>query len=140
MSICWLVRRSVIIYIKSIIISEHSSTNPRSTTNNCIWFQHCLTYYCSGIDFSVCLWDIYTGSLIHRFSSHGGEVRRNALRYNQIINSREGSVDHVMLTINYLTISVLLQKSFIFYGFFLIHSLGNFFFRKKAIVKVVFIK
>ncbi|XP_023324405.1 WD repeat-containing protein 7 isoform X4 [Eurytemora carolleeae] len=29
-----------------------------------------------GIDFSVCLWDIYTGSLIHRFSSHGGEVLR----------------------------------------------------------------
>ncbi len=29
---------------------------------------------CLGIDFSVCLWDIYTGSLVHRFSSHGGEV------------------------------------------------------------------
>ena len=29
-----------------------------------------------GIDFSVCLWDIYTGNLLHRFSSHGGEVLR----------------------------------------------------------------
>ena len=27
-----------------------------------------------GIDFSVCLWDIYTGTLLHRFSCHGGEV------------------------------------------------------------------
>ena len=29
-----------------------------------------------GIDFSVCLWDIRTGSLLHRFSCHGGEVLR----------------------------------------------------------------
>ena len=29
-----------------------------------------------GIDFSVCLWDIYTGTLLHRFSCHGGEVLR----------------------------------------------------------------
>ena len=29
-----------------------------------------------GIDFSVCLWDIYTGALLHRFSCHGGEVVR----------------------------------------------------------------
>ena len=29
-----------------------------------------------GIDFSVCLWDIYTGALLHRFSCHGGEVLR----------------------------------------------------------------
>ena len=35
-----------------------------------------------GIDFSVCLWDIYTGSLIHRFSSHGGEVRKKTI-FNQ---------------------------------------------------------
>ena len=26
------------------------------------------------IDFSVCLWDIYTGALLHRFNSHAGEV------------------------------------------------------------------
>lgn len=29
-----------------------------------------------GIDFSVCLWDIYNGTLLHRFSCHGGEVLR----------------------------------------------------------------
>ena len=29
-----------------------------------------------GIDFSVCLWDITTGTLLHRFSCHGGEVLR----------------------------------------------------------------
>jgi len=29
-----------------------------------------------GIDFSVCLWDIRSGSLLHRFSCHGGEVLR----------------------------------------------------------------
>ncbi len=44
---------------------------------------------CSGIDFSVCLWDIYTGSLVHRFSSHGGEVSfkqrdRNTERQNWV--------------------------------------------------------
>ncbi|XP_006822881.1 WD repeat-containing protein 7-like, partial [Saccoglossus kowalevskii] len=27
-----------------------------------------------GVDFSVCLWDLFTGSLIHTFSVHGGEI------------------------------------------------------------------
>ncbi|XP_035210198.1 WD repeat-containing protein 7-like isoform X2 [Stegodyphus dumicola] len=27
-----------------------------------------------GVDFSVCLWDIYTGTLLHRFCVHAGEV------------------------------------------------------------------
>ncbi|RWS30859.1 WD repeat-containing protein 7-like protein [Leptotrombidium deliense] len=27
-----------------------------------------------GVDFSVCLWDLYAGTLIHRFSVHAGEV------------------------------------------------------------------
>ena len=26
------------------------------------------------VDFSVCLWDIYTGTLLHRFCSHSGEI------------------------------------------------------------------
>ena len=26
------------------------------------------------VDFTVCLWDIYTGTLLHRFGSHSGEV------------------------------------------------------------------
>ena len=29
-----------------------------------------------GIDFSVCLWDIGSGALLHRFSCHGGELQR----------------------------------------------------------------
>lgn len=29
-----------------------------------------------GTDFSVCLWDIRSGALLHRFSCHGGEVMR----------------------------------------------------------------
>uniref|UniRef100_A0A0K2TM39 WD repeat-containing protein 7 n=1 Tax=Lepeophtheirus salmonis TaxID=72036 RepID=A0A0K2TM39_LEPSM len=34
-----------------------------------------VSYLVSGsVDFSVCLWDIYTGTLLHTFSSHGGEV------------------------------------------------------------------
>ena len=28
----------------------------------------------SGVDFSVCLWDLYAGTLLHRFSVHAGEV------------------------------------------------------------------
>ena len=28
------------------------------------------------VDFSVCLWDIYTGALLHRFGSHAGEITR----------------------------------------------------------------
>lgn len=27
-----------------------------------------------GVDFSVCLWDIYTGSLLHTFCVHAGEI------------------------------------------------------------------
>lgn len=27
-----------------------------------------------GVDFSVCLWDIFTGTLLHRFSVHAGEI------------------------------------------------------------------
>ena len=26
------------------------------------------------VDFSVCLWDIYTGTLLHRFCAHAGEI------------------------------------------------------------------
>lgn len=27
-----------------------------------------------GVDFSVCLWDIFTGAMLHRFSVHAGEI------------------------------------------------------------------
>lgn len=27
-----------------------------------------------GVDFSVCLWDLFTGTLLHRFSVHAGEI------------------------------------------------------------------
>lgn len=27
-----------------------------------------------GIDFAVCLWDLYAGSLLHRFCVHAGEI------------------------------------------------------------------
>ena len=29
-----------------------------------------------GVDFSVCLWDIFSGSLLHTFCLHGGEITR----------------------------------------------------------------
>lgn len=29
-----------------------------------------------GVDFSVCLWDLYTGTLLHRFCLHAGEVQQ----------------------------------------------------------------
>ena len=29
---------------------------------------------CRSVDFSVCLWDIYTGNLLHRFCTHSGEI------------------------------------------------------------------
>lgn len=28
----------------------------------------------AGIDFSVCLWDIYSGTKMHTFTVHGGEI------------------------------------------------------------------
>lgn len=27
-----------------------------------------------GVDFAVCLWDLYSGSLLHRFCVHAGEI------------------------------------------------------------------
>lgn len=27
-----------------------------------------------GVDFSVCLWDLYSGTLLHRFCIHAGEI------------------------------------------------------------------
>lgn len=48
---------------------------------NCLLYpRHCHERYdichlvSGGVDFSVCLWDIYTGELLHRFSVHAGEI------------------------------------------------------------------
>lgn len=48
---------------------------------NCLLYpHHCHERYdiahlvSGGVDFSVCLWDIYTGELLHRFSVHAGEI------------------------------------------------------------------
>lgn len=27
-----------------------------------------------GVDFAVCLWDLYSGTLLHRFCVHAGEI------------------------------------------------------------------
>lgn len=27
-----------------------------------------------GVDFAVCLWDLYSGALLHRFCVHAGEI------------------------------------------------------------------
>ena len=35
------------------------------------------------VDFSVCLWDIYTGTLLHRFCSHSGEITNLYVRKSE---------------------------------------------------------
>lgn len=27
-----------------------------------------------GVDFAICLWDLYVGVLLHKFCVHGGEI------------------------------------------------------------------
>lgn len=48
---------------------------------NCLLYPHShsprydRTHLVSGsVDFAVCLWDLYTGNLIHRFCVHAGEI------------------------------------------------------------------
>ena len=36
----------------------------------------CGRHMCGSSLLSVCLWDIYTGALLHRFGSHAGEITR----------------------------------------------------------------
>ena len=41
------------------------------------------------VDFSVCLWDIYTGTLLHRFCSHSGEITNLYVRKSQFFRITE---------------------------------------------------
>lgn len=48
---------------------------------NCLLYPHGVhhrydrTHLVSGgVDFAVCLWDLYSGALLHRFCVHAGEV------------------------------------------------------------------
>lgn len=48
---------------------------------NCLLYPHHVnvrydrTHLVSGgVDFAVCLWDLYAGSLLHRFCVHAGEI------------------------------------------------------------------
>ncbi|XP_042906902.1 WD repeat-containing protein 7 isoform X2 [Parasteatoda tepidariorum] len=48
---------------------------------NCLLYPHLIHnrydiahLLSGGVDFSVCLWDIYTGTLLHRFCVHAGEI------------------------------------------------------------------
>jgi WD40 repeat protein len=50
---------------------------------NCLLYPHHINnrydiahLVSGGVDFSVCLWDIYTGTLLHRFSVHAGEINQ----------------------------------------------------------------
>lgn len=39
-----------------------------------------------GVDFSVCLWDLYAGTLLHRFCVHAGEVTQLLVPPNNCTN------------------------------------------------------
>lgn len=48
---------------------------------NCLLYPHHLHQryekshlVSGGVDFAVCLWDLYSGTLIHRFCVHAGEI------------------------------------------------------------------
>ncbi|QQP57402.1 Uncharacterized protein FKW44_002378 [Caligus rogercresseyi] len=59
---------------QQILIGHNGRVNCLLYPNN-DHTRYDVSYLVSGsVDFSVCLWDIYTGTLLHRFSSHGGEV------------------------------------------------------------------
>jgi len=60
---------------------QHQILQGHSGRVNCLLYPHHLhsRYDIShllsgGVDFSVCLWDIYAGTLLHRFSVHAGEI------------------------------------------------------------------
>lgn len=61
--------------------SQHQILEGHSGRVNCLLYPHHsherydISYLLSGgVDFSVCLWDIYAGTLLHRFSVHAGEI------------------------------------------------------------------
>ena len=63
------------------IWSQHQILEGHSGRVNCLLYPHHsherydIAYLLSGgVDFSVCLWDIYSGTLLHRFSVHAGEI------------------------------------------------------------------
>ena len=63
------------------IWSQHQILEGHSGRVNCLLYPHHsherydIAYLLSGgVDFSVCLWDIYAGTLLHRFSVHAGEI------------------------------------------------------------------
>lgn len=60
---------------------QHQILEGHAGRVNCLLYPHHssdrydIAYLISGgVDFSVCLWDIYAGTLIHRFSVHAGEI------------------------------------------------------------------
>ena len=65
------------------------------------------------VDFSVCLWDIYTGTLLHRFCSHSGEITNLYVRKSQFFRITEKFWFFENL------------KSPIFFPFFFFESLKN---------------
>ncbi|KAG8181336.1 hypothetical protein JTE90_017504 [Oedothorax gibbosus] len=59
----------------------HQLLHGHSGKVNCLLYPHLIHQrydiahlLSGGVDFSVCLWDIYTGSLLHRFCVHAGEI------------------------------------------------------------------
>ena len=67
--------RRIIQFFLSLIFPGHSGRV------NCLLYPHNehprydVAHLVSGsVDFSVCLWDIYTGQCLHRFCAHAGEI------------------------------------------------------------------
>ncbi|GIY45625.1 WD repeat-containing protein 7 [Caerostris extrusa] len=59
----------------------HQLLNGHNGRVNCLLYPHLIHsrydiefLLSGGVDFSVCLWDIYAGHLLHRFSVHAGEI------------------------------------------------------------------
>jgi len=39
-----------------------------------------------GVDFAICLWDLYAGTLLHRFCVHAGEITQLLVPPNTCAN------------------------------------------------------
>jgi WD40 repeat protein len=62
---------------------HHQVLEGHSGRVNCLLYPHHINnrydiahLVSGGVDFSVCLWDIYAGTLLHRFSVHAGEINQ----------------------------------------------------------------
>lgn len=62
---------------------HHQILEGHSGRVNCLLYPHHINnrydiahLVSGGVDFSVCLWDIYAGTLLHRFSVHAGEINQ----------------------------------------------------------------